>query len=423
MKVKTSLAALLALGAVSGAALAQNAQWDGFYIGLNAGVLTNSTCTNWTPTNPAVIARFNTSNCPSNSVFLGGGQLGYNWQINQIVIGLEGDYDGVNSKTKSRIYDYPGGAVVPAGTFAFYGKNTPNGLGTIRARFGYAVDNWLPYVTAGAALAGGSTRSSATFTPLNATAPTASFAGGRTYSSNGWTAGAGVEYQIERAWSVKAEWLYVKLGSGANQVSSCTTTVAGGCDAFGNLNLQSTSNSVSANVFRVGFNYRFGTHAPPEPVAAVAAPVVAPPPPAPPPPPPPPKPAPLCPDTPPGAAVDRYGCPCDITQEVHFATNSAELTDQDKALLDKMIVNLTRLNFVNGEVDGYTDSTGSAAYNKKLSERRAQAVADYLQAHGISGGRMTVKGFGEDNPVADNKTAEGRAHNRRVVLHRTNCNQ
>ena len=250
VKVKTSLAALLALGAVSGAALAQNAQWDGFYIGLNAGVLTNSTCTNWTPTNPAVIARFNTSNCPSNSVFLGGGQLGYNWQINQIVIGLEGDYDGVNSKTKSRIYDYPGGAVVPAGTFSFYGKNTPNGLGTIRARFGYALDNWLPYVTAGAALAGGSTRSSATFTPLNATAPTASFAGGRTYSSNGWTAGAGVEYQIERAWSVKAEWLYVKLGSGANQVSSCTTTVAGGCDAFGNLNLQSTSNSVSANVFR-----------------------------------------------------------------------------------------------------------------------------------------------------------------------------
>jgi outer membrane immunogenic protein len=240
VKFKTSLAALLALGAVSGAALAQNAQWDGFYIGLNAGVLTNSTCTNWTPTNPAVIARFNTSNCPSNSVFLGGGQLGYNWQINQIVIGLEGDYDGVNSKTKSRIYDYPGGAVVPAGTFSFYGKNTPNGLGTIRARFGYAVDNWLPYVTAGAALAGGSTRSSATFTPLNATAPTASFAGGRTYSSNGWTAGAGVEYQIERAWSVKAEWLYVKLGSGANQVSSCTTTIAGGCDAFGNLNLQST---------------------------------------------------------------------------------------------------------------------------------------------------------------------------------------
>jgi OmpA-OmpF porin, OOP family len=50
-------------------------------------------------------------------------------------------------------------------------------------------------------------------------------------------------------------------------------------------------------------------------------------------------------------------------------------------------------------------------------------VADYLQSHGITGGRMTVKGYGEDNPVADNSTAEGRAHNRRVVLHRTNCDQ
>lgn len=47
----------------------------------------------------------------------------------------------------------------------------------------------------------------------------------------------------------------------------------------------------------------------------------------------------------------------------------------------------------------------------------------YLQTHGMWGGRMTVKGYGADNPVADNKTAEGRAHNRRVVLHCTNCNQ
>jgi OOP family OmpA-OmpF porin len=86
-----------------------------------------------------------------------------------------------------------------------------------------------------------------------------------------------------------------------------------------------------------------------------------------------------------------------------------------------MIVNLQRLNFVNGEVDGYTDSTGSAAYNLGLSERRAQSVADYLTSHGISGGRMLVKGYRQENPVADNKTREGRAHNRRVVLHRTDC--
>jgi len=88
-----------------------------------------------------------------------------------------------------------------------------------------------------------------------------------------------------------------------------------------------------------------------------------------------------------------------------------------------MIVNLKRLNFVDGEVGGYTDSTGSPAYNQELSERRAQSVADYLTSHGISGGRLTVKGYGEANPVADNKTREGRAHNRRVVVHRTDCNK
>jgi OOP family OmpA-OmpF porin len=131
----------------------------------------------------------------------------------------------------------------------------------------------------------------------------------------------------------------------------------------------------------------------------------------------------LCPDTPKGVAVDKYGCPCDVSQEVHFATNSSVLTDQDKALLDRMIVTLKRLNFVDGEVDGYTDSTGSAAYNMGLSERRAKAVADYLTANGIGEHRLAVKGYGQDNPVADNKTAEGRAHNRRVVLHRTECNK
>ncbi len=110
-----------------------------------------------------------------------------------------------------------------------------------------------------------------------------------------------------------------------------------------------------------------------------------------------------------------------MTQEVHFATNSSVLTDQDKALLDKLIATLKRLNFVDGEVDGYTDSTGTPAYNQGLSERRAQAVADYLTSNGIGAHRLKVQGYGEANPVADNKTAEGRAHNRRVVLHRTGC--
>ena len=327
----------------------------------------------------------------------------------------------MSSSTKSRSRNYPGTVGgLPAGTYNFSGKSNPNGLGTIRFRLGYAIDAWLPYITAGAALAGGSGNATATFTPVGGSDPTATFLGGKSFSSNGWTVGLGTEYQLASAWSVKLEYLYVNLGKGSDQVSGCQGTPAA-CSAFANESFLSHSNSATGNIVRLGFNYRFGSPSPRAaeavvPVAAAAPAYVAPPPP-------PAAAPPLCPNTPAGVKVDKYGCACDITQEVHFATDSDVLTDQDKAILDKMVPNLQRLHFVNGEIDGYTDATGRAAYNQGLSERRAQAVADYLQSHGISGGRMTVKGFGEDNPVADNSTAEGRAHNRRVVLHRTNCDQ
>jgi len=68
------------------------------------------------------------------------------------------------------------------------------------------------------------------------------------------------------------------------------------------------------------------------------------------------------------------------------------------------------------DVEGYTDNTGSAATNKKLSQARATAVAAYLKKKGIDAKRLTAKGFGPENPIADNKTAAGRAQNRRVEL-------
>jgi len=64
-----------------------------------------------------------------------------------------------------------------------------------------------------------------------------------------------------------------------------------------------------------------------------------------------------------------------------------------------------------------TDSKGSEAYNLKLSNQRAASVADYLKGFGIDAQRISSKGYGEANPVADNGTAEGRAKNRRVELH------
>jgi outer membrane protein OmpA-like peptidoglycan-associated protein len=128
-----------------------------------------------------------------------------------------------------------------------------------------------------------------------------------------------------------------------------------------------------------------------------------------------------CPTTPRGERVGPYGCSCDITRQVDFAFDSAELTEAGKATLDELADSLNRLKFVSGTVEGHTDSEGTEAYNLGLSERRAQTVADYLQAKGVASGRLAAQGSGESKPVADNATAEGRAQNRRVVLRRTDC--
>ncbi|SEH08047.1 Outer membrane porin F precursor [Candidatus Venteria ishoeyi] len=73
-------------------------------------------------------------------------------------------------------------------------------------------------------------------------------------------------------------------------------------------------------------------------------------------------------------------------------------------------------------VDGHTDNTGPAKYNQGLSERRAQSVADYISAGGISSSKMVITGKGEEKPVATNATRAGRSANRRVeiTIHKTN---
>jgi outer membrane protein len=128
-----------------------------------------------------------------------------------------------------------------------------------------------------------------------------------------------------------------------------------------------------------------------------------------------------CPDTPKGDRVGSHGCSCDVTRQVQFAFDSAELTEAGKMVLDEVVTTLERLKFISGTVVGHTDSIGSDAYNQALSERRAQAVVSYLESRGIPAGRLTAKGAGESQPIADNGTEEGRALNRRVVLTRTDC--
>ena len=128
-----------------------------------------------------------------------------------------------------------------------------------------------------------------------------------------------------------------------------------------------------------------------------------------------------CPKTPMGDRVGPNGCSCDVTIRTHFATDSADLTADDKAQLDRVATRLQELEFVEGVANGHTDNVGDEAYNQTLSERRAQAVVDYLAAKGVASGRIKAVGYGASKPVADNSTEEGRAQNRRVTIRRTDC--
>ena len=131
-----------------------------------------------------------------------------------------------------------------------------------------------------------------------------------------------------------------------------------------------------------------------------------------------------CPDTARGTSVDSIGCSCHYTLALEFALDSAELTAGDMAQLNgvaRVLAN-PKADAIRGVIDGYTDSTGAEAYNLKLSERRADAVAGYLESRGVAvSGHFTTQGYGEANPVASNDTEEGRARNRRVEIRRTDC--
>lgn len=102
---------------------------------------------------------------------------------------------------------------------------------------------------------------------------------------------------------------------------------------------------------------------------------------------------------------------------IFFAFNKYDLNAESRAFLDSMYPNLESRGFPMVEIAGYTDSIGSYDYNMRLSEKRAQAVLDYLVSTGVPADRLSAKGFGPDDPIASNDTDAGRAQNRRVELH------
>jgi OOP family OmpA-OmpF porin len=105
-----------------------------------------------------------------------------------------------------------------------------------------------------------------------------------------------------------------------------------------------------------------------------------------------------------------------VLRGINFDFDKATIKPEFEGVLDAGADVLKENPGVRVQVAGYTDSVGTDAYNQGLSERRANAVRDYLASHGVDASRLTSVGFGESNPVADNATADGRAQNRRVEL-------
>lgn len=119
-----------------------------------------------------------------------------------------------------------------------------------------------------------------------------------------------------------------------------------------------------------------------------------------------------------GAKVERVGEGIKITFDsgLMFASNQSTLTVDTKQNLQDLATVLKKYEDTNVLIEGHTDSTGEAAYNQRLSEQRASSVQDYLISLGLDYKRLSIAGYGESQPIADNNTVAGRRANRRVEV-------
>jgi outer membrane immunogenic protein len=229
--------------------------WTGFYVGANAGG-------HWSkdeltaPGNsagliPAQAADLNALSAGSVSTtgFIGGAQIGYNWQMNRVVLGLEADGNWRSGKA-SRSITYAGAvALNPADIMT----NSTHGtwLATVRGRAGVTFDRLLLYATGGVAF--GAIKTTDTFCSFGCLAiPPGTLASvSATTTRTGWTVGGGLEYGITNNWSLKAEYLYVDLGSFDTNIPPCPTCLTIGLGPI------VVHHKFTDNIGRLGINYRF----------------------------------------------------------------------------------------------------------------------------------------------------------------------
>jgi outer membrane immunogenic protein len=167
------------------------ASWAGWYIGAHAGAAWQQTSANARCNDGGKCFAFD-NHTFSKSGFIGGGQIGYNWQRGNFVFGLEADISGLTGKNtgerqRETGYEY---------------SSRINWLSTVRGRFGLAVGDTMAYMTAGVAFGG----------VKNSVNSIDDFSDSKTKTRTGWTVGGGVEHMLTRNWTIGLEGLFVDLG-------------------------------------------------------------------------------------------------------------------------------------------------------------------------------------------------------------------
>jgi len=195
-------------------------------------------------------------------------------------------------------------------------------------------------------------------------------------------------------------------GLAVAQVSTSAKPVA----ADGGNKIDNVQNGTGELVWKNGTNelcWRDGSWTPATAIAQCDGALKPPPPPAAPPPPPPPAPVVV-----PAATSEKVT----FAADAFFDFDKAVLKPEGRAKLDDLVGKVKDINLEVIIAVGHTDSVGGDAYNQKLSVRRAESVKNYLVSKGVEKNRVYTEGKGEKQPVADNKTSEGRAKNRRVEI-------
>jgi len=337
----------------SASAFADNANtkpynWTGLYLGLQGSY--DAGTSDW---DSATVGHY------TDHIFkggMGGLFLGYNYQFPiNLVAGVETDinYGKISGSSQDDI--------VPAYTLT----SELNWLGSTRARVGYAIWRFLPYVAVGLAY---------TRAELYADNHSGNAFDTKDYRF-GWTPSIGLEFAITHNLLARAEYAYYDFGTKS-------VTLSDG---------EIVDNRIRFQGFKLGLAWKFGgAKEAPEPIAKAAA-------------------------EPPPPVEQKIMEKGRATMDVEFDTGKAIVKPAYYKEIEAVADVLKKYPDLKIVVEGHTDNVGGEKYNLNLSQKRAEAIkAVMVQKFNIEASRITAKGFGFSNPLADNSTKEGRQQNRRV---------